>query len=352
MSEYLYVRAFAKQHSKTWNNIFNAEEITGEFVQKIENIFSENSVSFFSSDVDLIVFGSIARNECSKSSDVDWTILIDGQANHDHYEFSHIIKNKLEDLKLQEPGTTGMFGQITFSHDLIHYIGGEDDTNHNLSRRLLLLLESANIIFKSDTERNGTAYDRVIRGIINQYISHDSGFSSGRKAIPRFLLNDFIRFWRTMCVDFAYKQKEQRGEKWALRNIKLRMSRKLIFIKGLLMCFSCYDNSNININSIREHLRELSIMKPLDVIIKVLTENNIADEDIADIFEYYDQFMGLLNDENARNHLSKLNMTKVYNDEIFMAAWKISEDFQKALTNVFINKENRLKEFTLKYGIF
>jgi hypothetical protein len=42
-----------------------------------------------------------------------------------------------------------------------------------------------------------------------------------------FSLNDIVRFWRTMAVDFASKQRDRAGEEWGLRNAKLRMSRKL-----------------------------------------------------------------------------------------------------------------------------
>lgn len=107
---------------------------------------------------------------------------------------------------MQEPGSTGMFGQITFGHDLISNIGGEDDTNHNTSRRILMLLESDNVVL-SGSSKGGTAYERILKGILNQYFEHDSGFKSDTGSIakvPRFLLNDIIRFWRTMCVDFAF----------------------------------------------------------------------------------------------------------------------------------------------------
>jgi hypothetical protein len=55
---------------------------------------------------------------------------------------------------------------------------------------------------------------------------------------PRFLLNDVIRYWRTMCVDFAGKEHEGPG-KWGLRNVKLRTARKVLFAGGLLPVLEC-----------------------------------------------------------------------------------------------------------------
>src|SRR5229473_3295864 len=144
-----------------------------------------------------------------------------------------VLKDHQE--RFRPPGQTGTFGNMAFSHDIIHQIGGQNDTNRNTTQRILLLLESATI------GRSNQAYERIIRGVINRYLEEDNHLltrDSRRYRVPRFLLNDIVRFWRTMAVDFASKQRDRAGKGWGLRNAKLRMSRKLIFASGLLVCFS------------------------------------------------------------------------------------------------------------------
>ena len=348
------LESFKKQNSREWRQIASAQDLAQDTRNKIKAQSNSGSINLFPSDVDLVVFGSMARNEFTNGSDVDWTLLVDGQANAHHLGTAHYIEEIIQKAEQGKPGNTGMFGQITFSHDLIHYIGGEDDTNHNLSRRILLLLESDKLSLRSDHESKGTAYERVLRGIIQQYVHNDSGFSgeSGKDNVPRFLLNDIVRFWRTMCVDFAYKQREQKGKKWALRNIKLRMSRKLIFVKGLLMCFSCYKNELQDTNALKDALYEAVMTKPINFIYTILMQNGIDKEHIISLFDSYDKFLGMLNDIAFREHMEKLPMDKAYGDLKFEEARQNSHQFQEALNNIFIKQETPIREFVLKYGVF
>jgi hypothetical protein len=106
----------------------------------------------------------------TSGSDSDWILLVDGQAHPEHGDQRHTIAIELAHLGFPAPGRSGVFGCRIGSHDIVHEIGGEDDTNSNTTRRVLLLLESLPV-------GNREAYDRVRRQILNRYLRDDRGLT-------------------------------------------------------------------------------------------------------------------------------------------------------------------------------
>src|SRR6266436_9827064 len=109
--------------------------------EELDSLLTQELGNYASEDTSLVAFGSLARGEWTAGSDLDWTYLIDGQANSDHLRISQEIRKAFLKAKLQAPGQTGIFGNMAFSHDIVHQIGGQNDTNRNTTQRILLLLE-------------------------------------------------------------------------------------------------------------------------------------------------------------------------------------------------------------------
>jgi hypothetical protein len=307
-------------------------------------------------DKDLVVFGSLGRKEFTQRSDVDWTLLVDGGVDASGNMSSAILIPKLlEQQGFKLPGPNGAFGQITFSHGLVHLIGGQDDSNHNLTQRCLLLLES-DVIQAAGRTNEGSAYQRVLKATVSQYIANDSGYRTDNHHphyVPRFLLNDLIRYWRTICVDFASKQIEQDGKKWGIRNIKLRVSRRLIHLKGLLMCFECHRQKLGKLDAI-EYLISAVQESPLAYVFSVLSnrELNISNGDMIRMFSAYDLFLEKMNDDDYRKALENLKVDEAYGNETFENARQISKEFHAALKDVLFRNDNQLNKFLIDYGIF
>lgn len=337
-----------------------AKAAAGKSREDLDRLLSRKIPKYTSEDTSLVVFGSLARGEWTSASDLDWTYLIDGQANPEHLEIAQAIQRvvRANKKKFRAPGQTGTFGNMAFSHDIIHQIGGQNDSNKNTTQRILLLLESAAI------GKNTQAYERVVKGVVNRYLEEDNHLlEEGEKRfrVPRFLLNDIVRFWRTMAVDFASKQRDRAGDGWGVRNAKLRMSRKLIFASGLLVCFGCNldaelqkkisaETSDIKpnlVNYIRDQIR----LTPLEVLANAVKQYDVKKDVAEKLFGAYAEFLRILDDKESRKKLENLRAADSRKDVTFRRVRRISHAFEQALDSLFF--ENRkLSPLTKKYGVF
>ena len=331
---------------QSWEVLRAARERTRSQMSRLREVLSKPD-PIDSSDRSVIAFGSIAREEATDESDLDWTLLIDGQVDPSHLPTTQEIADRLANARFKHPNRVGAFGSMAFSHTLVHNIGGEDDTNRNLTRRMLLLLESASV--GSDAQ----AYDRVITGVLHRYLDEDAGLAQigVKPVVPRFFLNDVARFWRTMAVDFAMKQRERRGQGWGLRNVKLRFARKLIFSKGLLMGYSSALTPTEDPGALHRRLQQLVRMTPLDVLADVVLSHGSESDIGGEIFDTYDRYLGVVSDSPKRAELEKLRPADAGSSSLFQEVRTLSHSFQDALNRLFFDHP-RIGKLTKEYGVF
>jgi hypothetical protein len=283
---------------------------------------------------------------------------VDGAASEDHWDTARKVGELLKTLKLKEPGREGTFGSLAFSHEILHQIGGEDDSNRNTSRRILLLLES--IAFGSPD-----AYNRVTGAVLKRYLSEDDAFLAWRseKPIPRFLLNDFSRFWWTMAVDFAYKRRSRMGQGAVIRNLKLRMSRKLIYAAGLLACFSLAldEQSAKRLKEAEKegepvervkYFRDLLAKPPLEILAEHVLRHKNLDRSAKKLFDAYDLFLDALSDKDKRQELESLDLKQANSSAVYNKVRQATHDFRDALTEIFFDEESGVADLTIRYGVF
>jgi hypothetical protein len=148
-----------------------------------------------------------------------------------------------------------------------------------------------------------------------------------------------------------------------LRNIKLRMSRKLIYISGMLTCFSCElglpdvtgsrpcdfpPADALCIDCLRRFLRQT----PLEILAGALLKLENANDVATGLFGSYDEFLGILSDPKTREHLDRLDTHRQYEDETFLKARELTHRFRDSVLDLFFERNAQLTLLTKMYGVF
>jgi predicted nucleotidyltransferase len=347
------LRKLEKRTSSSWPAIHTAREET----VKMRDLLTSALEQFATKDANIVVVGSVARGEVTQASDVDWMLLVDGLSDPKHLDVVHAISHEVARLTETKVGQEGYFGTICSSHDLIQHIGGQEDTNANTTRRILLLLESTAI-------GRDEAHQRVLKNVLFRYLDEDRGlwYGSSPYKVPRFMFNDISRYWRTMAVDFPYKQRTRPGGDFALKNFKLRLSRKLIYLAGMIACFDCHlgftsDAARAEfyqtkqVQPVIERVHTVLSKPPLEIVAAALLQDPTLDGYSKALFNAYNEFLAMLADVAIREQLKTLPLSKL--DEPIAERYRaVAHQFMQAITSIFLQRTNKLGELTIEYGVF
>ena len=246
----------------------------------------ESAVERFPNAGDFLigVNGSYARREATRDSDVDLFFLTTGSEASSAGEAQAEFRRLLEvDLDLKLPASSGVF-ENPLPVEKIYEIGGLTDNNETLTRRMLLLLEGEWVF-------NESAFHDVRRRLLDIYLHH----RPEEDRICMFLLNDIIRYWRTICIDLENKVRAHNKPR-DIRLIKLRFSRMLLYASGVLAIGQGY---RLSAEDKLESLQSLLGEWPIDRIWSVVGEK------AEPVLDLYACFLKALDTPSVRQALEE-----------------------------------------------
>lgn len=262
------------------------------------------------SGIGLLITGSIARREVTEGSDCDYLLVSNTTPSHESViQGLGAVERVLQDMGLLEPGSQGVFGDFTTAAELFIRIGLERDSNPNMTRRMSILLESAPFL---DASVRNTVLEKVIERYCARY--HPS---YGRKeddpvVVPRFLVNDLIRYWRTIAVDFEAKRWRTPKSGWGLRYAKLLSTRKIMFAGSLASFITAgahLDRSGAKsveerYNTLMQYLRAESDKSPAARLASLYDHLGPAGQNsLVECLQRYDEIIKILNSTGAKDAL-------------------------------------------------
>ncbi|QHG64792.1 hypothetical protein [Pseudomonas putida] len=265
------------------------------------------------SELSVVAVGSYGRCEVSCVSDMDFFILHDrGMSPAVLAQVLQQTTEKLRTLSLPGESDKEKFSAAALVERSIlsANIGGKRESSDTLTRRMLLLLESRSLF--GDACLGDTQQD-----LLREYVPDNQG-----RGLARFMLNDLVRYYRTLMSNFEEKVVE--GKAWGVRNIKLRFSRKLLFMGGIvLIAQSC----GLPGEGKRNRIRHLSRYTPLQRLALLGQENPHT----PIVLEQYACFLRMVSSPANRQLLDSLQPVQALREPLYREFRALGKCFSTSL---------------------
>jgi len=264
----------------------------------------------------VVAVGSYGRREASSESDIDYYVIYENKSELISPEILKAIETTIKETDIPMPAADGAFNAAVDIEDILGKIGGEEDNNSNLTCRALFLAESTWLF-------NQTKYKHNKRRLLERYV-HEG---VGKGKIPLFLLNDLIRYYRTMAVDFDFKIKK--GKPFGIRNIKLIFSRKWLYFCALVAVAETIEFSR------EEKIGQIA--KTLELPPAKRIQNIFGDKG-KEAIRLYDSFLSKISDGNVRSELDKVKSRDSEKTKIFSELKNEGHEFTEQLAKLLLDR--------------
>jgi len=308
-------------------------EYSAHILRKLNDSLSHE---FSTKGFTVAIAGSFGRMDAAEGlSDFDYLLLMDRNIKNPETIQKRITKiAKAHGLPM--PNTTGVFTEPTSIDSMIHQAGSNDDNLYRSAKRLLLLMECKPIY-------NETLFSSAIDTILKHYLQHS--IADLRKE-PIYLLNDVIRYFRGICVNYEYNF-WKKADKWVIRYIKLLHSR-LIMYAGLL--FLTLNSSKVSHASEKyEYIRSQIFLTPLEKLLHVYTDND--DHSFNHLLGIYSVFLSKLSDPMSRE-LLKFEYEDRHHDALYSELRVTGDALRKELMRFLLSRKGVWSDNVIEYLIF
>lgn len=245
--------------------------------------------------------GSHARGDASQHSDIDLWFMHDDETvvespNIKTISVMSAVIIQMRQMEFPEPSNDGEFLKILPVSDILKHLGGpQDDYKNHFTARMLLLLESRPVF-------GAVVYDGVIEKVIDSYLRDYEDHASDFR--PTFLVNDILRYWKTLCLNYEHKRnkhEDARKIKQKIKNFKLGYSR-------LLTCFATIALlSNFN-NITKEELITICKSSPIDRLLQLVDLQPITKDLVVSALILYHWFL-------ERTEMSSMDLEAYFSEK-------------------------------------
>lgn len=309
---------FASREEESKQRIFDLRTDLGAELATVERHSEDPEVCIYAT-------GSLARLEATEHSDLDAFFFLSGSSKKNclsrirDVKILNCVVTSAEERGFPDFSNDGEFLKFLHIDDVIDHIGSREDDYYNaLTARMLMILESTHLYNESLFKNFRT---KVIESYFRDFHDHSKSFR------PVFLLNDILRFWRTLCLNYenGREWREQSSEKSAkghLSNLKLRFSR-------LNICYSFIAHLLSKGGSLSpDHVIDTAELTPLHRLRDLSDQNEDLREEIYLLQKQYAWFL----DKTGRSKESVLSW--IADEQERIEAFSESQKFVDTMANV------------------